>query len=266
MSNAPWRHPLFVNEHFTKIAKSFIALVIKMALGIEHYWGRVEFAPGCGAIHIHIVAIAKDMAYLQDFYQTKTAGDKAAVVDKYAREYLDMTANVNINNDKERKPEYQKSPLGKRYCESLDQEEDVRQLAEDCMCHQCNIYCLQSAKTNTNGPRTCRVHFETETKHGKQDTQGLPRTKRSKIFINRKGISHFRMRRTKPVRVVQHSRMLLRGWRANCDIKLLLYYSNPNCPDISEIEDVSRYVVSYTGKRHNTSQTEIDAIQNIIMK
>jgi hypothetical protein len=177
-----------------------------------------------------------------------------------------MTADVNINNDKERKPEYQNSPLGKRYCKSPDQEEDVRQLAKDCMCHQCNKYCLRSAKTNTNGPRTCKVHFGTETKYGKQDTQGLPHTKRSKIFINRKGISHFRMRRTKSVRVVQHNRRLLREWRANCDIKLLLYYSNPNCPDISEIEDVLRYVVSYTGKRHNTSQVEIDAIQNIIMK
>jgi hypothetical protein len=108
--------------------------------------------------------------------------------------------------------------------------------------------------------------FGTETKYGKQDTQGLPRTKRSKIFINRKGVSHFRMRRIKSVRVVQHSRMLLWGWRANCDIKLLQYYLNPNSPDISKIEDVSRYVVSYTGKRHNTSQAEIDAIQNIIMK
>ncbi len=108
--------------------------------------------------------------------------------------------------------------------------------------------------------------FGTETKYGKQDTQGRPHTTRSKIFIDRKGISHFRMRRTKSVRVVQHSRMLLQGWRVNCDIKLLLYYLNPNCPDISEIQDVSRYVVSYTGKRHNTSQAEVDAIQNIIMK
>jgi hypothetical protein len=74
------------------------------------------------------------------------------------------------------------------------------------------------------------------------------------------------MKRKKPGRVVQHSRTPLRGRRANCDIKLLLYYSNPNCPDISEIEDVSRYVVSYTGKRHNTPQAEIDTIQNIIMK
>jgi hypothetical protein len=74
------------------------------------------------------------------------------------------------------------------------------------------------------------------------------------------------MKRAKSVRVIQHSKTLLRGWRPNCNIKLLLYYSNPNCPDISEIQDVLRYVVSYTGKRHNTSQAEIDAIQNIIMK
>ncbi len=222
--------------------------------------------PGCGAIHLHIVAIANDMAYLQDFYHAKTAEDKAAVVDKYSREHLDMTADVDIKDDKQRKPEYQNSPLGKRYCKSPNQDEDVGQLAEDCMCHQCNKYCLRSTKTNTNGSRTCRVHFGTETKYRKQDTQGLPRTKRTKIFIDRKGISHFRMKRTKSVRVVQHSRTLLRGWRENCNIKLLLYYSNPNRPDISEIEDVSRYVVSYTGKRHNTSQAEIDAIQNIIMK
>ncbi len=40
-----------------------MATVIKMALGIEHYWGHVDFVPGHGAIHIHIVAIANDMAY-----------------------------------------------------------------------------------------------------------------------------------------------------------------------------------------------------------
>jgi hypothetical protein len=243
-----------------------MATVVKTAFGIEHYWSRVEFAPGRGAIHLHIVAIANDMAYLQYFFHAKTTENKAAVFNKYAQEHLDMTADVNINNDKQTRPEYQNSPLGKRYCKSPDQEEYVRQLAEDCMCHQCNKYCLRLTKTNTNGPRTCRVHFGTETKYRKQDTQGLPHTTRSKIFINRKGILHFRMRRTKSVRVVQHSRTLLRGWRLNCNIKLLLYYLNPNCPDISEIEDTSRYVVSYTGKRHKTSQAEIDAIQNIIMK
>ncbi len=37
MSNASWRHPLFVNEYFMKRAKSFMATVVKTALGIEHY-------------------------------------------------------------------------------------------------------------------------------------------------------------------------------------------------------------------------------------
>ncbi len=82
------------------------------------------------------------MPYLQDFYHARTVEDKAAVVNKYAREHLDMTANVNINDDKQRKPEYHHSPLGKRYCQSPNQEEDVRQLAEDCMCHHRNKYCL----------------------------------------------------------------------------------------------------------------------------
>ncbi len=103
MSNASRRHSLFVNEYFMKRAKSFMATIVKTALGTEHYWGHVEFAPEHGAIHIHIVAIANDMAYFQDFFHTKTAEDKAAVVNKYAREHLDMTADVNINNDKERK-------------------------------------------------------------------------------------------------------------------------------------------------------------------
>ncbi len=70
MSNASWRHPLFVNEYFMRRAKSFMATVIKTALRIEHYWGHVEFAPGRGAIHLHIVAIANDMDYLQDFFHT----------------------------------------------------------------------------------------------------------------------------------------------------------------------------------------------------
>jgi hypothetical protein len=86
------------------------------------------------------------------------------------------------------------------------------------MSHQCNNYCLQSNKTNA--PRTCQVHF------GKMDTQGLPRIPRSRIITDKKSISHFRMTRTELVRVVQHSRILLRSWRANSDIKQLLYYSD----------------------------------------
>jgi hypothetical protein len=97
----------------------------------------------------------------------------------------------------------------KRYCECHKEEEDVRQLTEDCMCHQCNKLFLQSNKTNA--PRTCKVHYGIESAFGKKDTKGLPRMPKSKIVADHKGISHFQKTRTQPVRVVHHSRTLLRG-------------------------------------------------------
>jgi hypothetical protein len=266
MCNAAKKYPLYVNDFFMKRAHSFIKTVMKKSLGIEHYWGRVEFAPGRGAIHLHIVGIANDKAYLREFYLAKTLNDKAQVLDRYAKLHLDMTADTKVNDNRDHRPDYLTSPLGKRYSECPDQEEDVRQLAEDCMCHVCNKYCLRSKNKNKNdSPRTCRTNYGTETEFGKMDTPGMQFIEHATIHVDHKGISHFRQRRTHSPRLVQHSNFVLKGWRGNCDIKLLLYYSDPSCPDISEIEDVCRYVVSYTGKRHNTSQTEKDAIQNIIM-
>ena len=55
---------------------------------------------------------------------------------------------------------------------------------------------------------------------------------------------------------VWHNRTLLKNEPANGDIKLLLYFSNPNMPDIAEMEDICKYVVAYTGKRNHTSQPE----------
>ena len=86
----------------------------------------------------------------------------------------------------------------------------------------------------------------------------------SGLVKDKKGIYHFRMKRKHTKRAVQHSRTLLRGWRENCDIKLLLYFSNPNLPDIGEIENVCKYVVAYTGKRNHTSHQEKTAIQDLI--
>ena len=263
MSNAARKYPLFVNEFFMKRVNSFMKTVMKHALQIEHYWGRVEFAPGRGAIHLHVVAIAKDRAYLQDFYKATTMEEKAKVLNEYAIKHLDMTADAKVGDNPDYRPNYSASPLTRRYCACCDEKKDVTQLAQDCMMHQCNRYCLKSTKVGT--PRTCRSYYGTESEFGKVDTPGMDLMQNAKIQIDRKGIAHFRMRRTHSVRLVQHSKYLLKAWRANSDVKLLLYFSDPSCPDLREIEDVCRYVVAYTGKRHKTSQDEKEAIQKIIM-
>ena len=86
----------------------------------------------------------------------------------------------------------------------------------------------------------------------------------SELVKDKKGVVHVRMKRMHSKRSVKHSKTLLKGWRANCDIKLLLYFSNPNMPDIGEIEDICKYVVAYTGKRYHTCQQEKTAIQDLM--
>ncbi len=78
---------------------SFMKTVMKKALQIEHYWGRVEFAPGRGAIHLHIVAIAKNKAYFQEFYNASSLHQKAEVLYNYAIDHLDLTADVKVNKN-----------------------------------------------------------------------------------------------------------------------------------------------------------------------
>ncbi len=94
MQKASKKYPLFVNDFFMKKARSFMNTILKDALGIEHYWGRVEFAPERGQFHLHMLGIAKDKAYLNDFYKARTMEDKGVVVNKYAREILDLVAYV----------------------------------------------------------------------------------------------------------------------------------------------------------------------------
>jgi len=83
---------------------------MKNSLQIEHYWGRVEFSPDRRAIHLHVVAIAKNRAYLQDFYKATTLERKAKVVNNYAIKHLDMTADTKVGDNPDYGPNYSASP------------------------------------------------------------------------------------------------------------------------------------------------------------
>ena len=65
-----------------------------------------------------------------------------------------MTADVDIGNDEDRNyyPKHGESPLSTKYCACADEDEDVRLLAQDCMCHHCNRFCLRDNKKNAPEP------------------------------------------------------------------------------------------------------------------
>ncbi len=54
------------------------------------------------------------------------------------------------------------------------------------------------------------------------------------------------------------------GLESKLQCQVTSVFSDLTSPDLSEIEDVCHIVVAYTGKRHNTSHDEKEAIQDII--
>ena len=109
-----------------------------------------------------------------------------------------------------------------------------------------------------------RVGFGDKEHFKKAFTLGMAFVEQSIIILEKKRIKQLCMKRSLSKQVVQHSQTLLKSWGANCDVKLLLCWSDPNCPDIGKIEDVCKYVVAYTGKQNHTTQAEKDGIQNMI--
>ena len=59
---------------------------------------------------------------------------------------------------------------------------------------------------------------------------------------------------------------VLQSWRANCDVQLLLYESDPLRPDPAEIAKVTDYVVAYACKGNATMAAERKQVKDIIMR
>jgi len=263
MCKAVVAYPVYVNEFFMKRSKELIDTVLKEALGIKYHWGRIEFAPGRGTIHLHLLAISENHAYLKEYHKANTTKDKAAAAGDYMDKIFGYTADVKVD-ETINGPDKNTSPLKRRFCEVINVDEDARQLAEDCMCHVCNNYCLENTKNNT--PRVCRQGFGTESKHGEEDTEGRQLISDHLIRVDKSGITHLDMKRTKSTRLQQHSRILLQTWRANIDVKCLLFETDPLQPNIREIDELIKYICAYTVKKNKTLHQEKEIIQDLIHK
>ena len=64
----------------------------------------------------------------------------------------------------------------------------------------------------------------------------------------------------------QISTLQLQSWRANCDVELLLYNSDPYNPNLSEFVKVVDYVVSYITKGNIGYLTEHKIMKQLLEK
>ena len=138
-----------------------------------------------------------------------------------------------------------KQILDKHFCDCIDQKKDLCDMINSCQIHRCNKFCLRLSKDKKT--KYCRCGCGIEKEVDSCVKEGFPLVQKDQIFVDPKTkIKHLQLKRTSSRRMTQCSKYLLQSWRANCDVQLLIYDSNPDKPNLQEIRLVTDYVDSYT--------------------
>jgi len=257
---------IIVQDYFHKKVELFLEYICKKVFGIKHYWGRFEFAKSRGQIHIHLVGIIEDATKPGGIqYQLfKFNGDnlkQAEILANWSRETFNMTAEVAEIESITPEDSVKSSPCSIRFSETVDMIQDGAELSNFCQIHKCSDYCLRQSKSNTNKKRRCRMGCGEEDISRSGRTPGWPISKDDLIIEDCRGFKKLSLRRNHP-RLLQTSLHCLQSWRANCDVSIMIYNSDPTYPDLSEIAEVTDYVVSYACKGNMAYAVEKEQLKD----
>ena len=151
--------------------------------------------------------------------------------------------------------------------------------------HNCSDFCLRHRRkrkceacqdhspnpTSTSGNprqkkrRKCRVGYGQESTSDGKDTPGRPLSDNPTIEQDARGFPELYMKRNHQ-RMDQSSMDILRSWRANCNLQILMYKSDSLRPDPAEIAKITDYIVAYACKGNATMATERKQVSKIIMR
>ena len=118
------------------------------------------------------------------------------------------------------------------------QKNECYSLVVICMCSQ------ESENKESRRRKVCRCGAGVEETPDMCNTPGFPLRTEPKLVRDLRGFDRLDLPRNHR-RIVASSRWLLQGWRANCDIQVLLYGCDPMHPNSDEIARVSNYIVAY---------------------
>ena len=109
----------------------------------------------------------------------------------------------------------------------------------------------------------CKAGCGAEKTKGQCDTPGFKLSTESAVKTDHRRCQKLQMARNHP-RVTQTSHHMIQSWRANCDVQILCYNSDPKSPDLSEIARITDYIVSYSCKGNTTWKEESEQIKKLI--
>ena len=272
------QNPHILDCFFTERTDRFVKYWLKESLGSSWHWYRYEYAVQRGSIHCHGVAKLKNdpglckltEVALQGFLATKCMneqnnnlskedlqellekeiqGKKAeSVVCQYV-DFLLTTWNPCSPNEGWSKPNSHPCQMPYLSLKENGMEQDYVNLLNSVERHTtCSTkYCL---KQNDKSELCCRFHFPFDTcaktridfepvntKSGQPKYKATIVTKRNDSRLNR------------------HQPLQLQGWRANCDIQIVVDY-----------HACLEYLVKYTSKGEKASSVFNSAFTNVMQK
>ena len=111
----------------------------------------------------------------------------------------------------------------------------------------------------------CRAGAGDERHQGKGDTPGFQRRTKPALVRDHQNYQCLELVHNNR-HMVQSSMHLLKIWHGNCDVKVLMYNSDPDFPDPSDIAMVTDYVVAYACKGNATLKEEKEHIKSVILR
>lgn len=260
-------YTLVVQEYFQKRVQEWMETVGKKVFKIKHYWGRFEFAPSRGQIHLHLLAIAD---FLQFFSKLSTEHDK----DKRAEQLAKWAKNVlQYDCDFKQVDDIVEHPSIVRYSDigASEKKKDLYELKAKCQYHRCSGYCMRKRKVTSKGEtaqskkrKVCRFGAGVETTPGACDTPGFRLRDTPAIVRDIRGFDRLETPRSDR-RVTQTSAYMIQSWRANCDIQIFLYDTDPRHPNLDEIASVTDYIVSYACKGNETATAVAKQLKQYVL-
>ena len=124
-------------------------------------------------------------------------------------------------------------------------------------------YVPKSETTEEKKRMVCRCGAGIERTAGSCDTPGFQLKKIYELVHDMRGFDRLDMPRNHQ-RITQCSLFLMQGWRANVDLQYLIYKSDPDEIDASDISRVTNYVASYCCKGNETSIQEKNHMKALI--
>lgn len=283
LSDSERRENVINNPHlldwlFTERTEAFVKYWLKETLGAKWHWFRYEYAVQRGSIHCHGVAKLESDPNLCDLSQTALKGHLAAKsmaknspnlsteellknqqlikegqeAEKTICNYVDflMSTENPCNPDDGNWVKPNTHPCKKKF-EDIDKKEwnkDYEDLLNSVQRHtHCSTaYCLR--RTGTDKTYSCRFNYP-------KDFCAKTCLEYEEIRA-KDGTLHHRVKvvtKRNDTRLNNHQRLQLQGWRANCDIQVIIDYH-------SCIE----YIAKYASKSEKMSSVVREAFTSVL--